>query len=60
MPHSIPLKRVRIRSLRALVLLLILVTLVIGSARSEELPLKIFGYFQTELRQDNDSGHASN
>ena len=30
------------------------------SARGEDLPLKIFGYFQTELRQDNDSGHASN
>ncbi len=28
--------------------------------RSTELPLKIFGYFQTELRQDNDSGNASN
>jgi len=31
-----------------------------SSSRSDELPLKIFGYFQTELRQDNDSGHHSN
>lgn len=34
--------------------------LVFGNSRSEELPLKIFGYFQIELRQDSDSGHASN
>lgn len=34
--------------------------LCIGKAHGDELPLKIFGYFQTEFRQDNDSGHASN
>ena len=31
-----------------------------SSARGDDSPLKIFGYFQTELRQDNDSGHHSN
>jgi hypothetical protein len=30
------------------------------NAHSDELPLKIFGYFQTEFRQDNDSGSSSN
>ncbi|MGH9876672.1 MAG: hypothetical protein ACRD5H_03465, partial [Nitrososphaerales archaeon] len=38
----------------------VILVLGINTVRSDELPLKIFGYFQTEFRYDNDSSVARN
>jgi len=46
--------------MRLLSLILVVFLITSTAARCDDLPIKIFGYFQTELRQDNDSGNASN
>jgi hypothetical protein len=48
------------RTIRFAVIVLGLVLILNVRARPDELPLKIFGYFQNEFHQDNDSGSSSN
>jgi len=41
-------------------MILCIIFITASGTRADDLPIKIFGYFQTELRQDNDSGNPSN